>query len=86
MSVSHCQISGYEKELKVGQGLIKGVNIGVIKKTFRYQLGSGDVNHIMEMSEIYKKNQDLCVTDVTSKIQYRKLLQNRWKACVNQGH
>lgn len=38
MSICHCLISGYEKEIEDGKGFIKGLNIGVIKKAIRYQL------------------------------------------------
>ena len=35
MSICHCLISGSEKE---DEKIVKGINIGIIKKAFKYQL------------------------------------------------
>jgi 6-pyruvoyl-tetrahydropterin synthase len=64
MSICHCLISGVEKENEEKLGFVPGLNL--IKKAFRYQLKDNDISHLMDMSDFFKKNQELCVSDVTS--------------------
>ena len=33
-----------------------------------YSRKDNDINHLMDMAEFYKKNEELCVTDITSNI------------------
>lgn len=61
MSICHCMISQEEKENEE-----KGIGLGMIKKAFRYQLKDNDISHLMEMSDFFKKNPDLCVSDITN--------------------
>ena len=75
MSICHCMISGLD--LEDGKTTIKGLKIGMIKKAFKYKLydlskynlysKDNDLNHIMDMSDFFARNKEICVSDVTGK-------------------
>lgn len=71
MSICQCLIQTKKQTNVVG---IMGGLIKFAQKALTYQLKDNDINHIIDMAEFYKKYEDLCATDVTSKFLYKGIL------------
>lgn len=66
MSICNCLITAqHHEDERKSHGL--GVNLFNVVKGFTYQLSHSDneIIHIMDMADFYKKNPDMCVSDVT---------------------
>lgn len=57
-----------ENQSNVAAGVVS--NLMRFAKVLTYQLKDNDVNHVIDLANFYKSHPDLCVSDITSKLNH----------------
>ena len=58
---------------------VMGQLINFTKKALTYQLKDNDINHIINIDDFYKQNEEICASDMTRKHNLIIYCEYRWQ-------